>query len=117
MTDLSKATPRPWMEYQGEIYGADDYRIADPTHGPHLHIDYTGNNGHWANIPRSHTERDEDEELANAALIVKAVNLYDELVAALHEARRILAKLADPDTGFVAAEARARRVLAKVDAP
>jgi len=81
----SKATPTPWEEIDGQVFGADGFEIADPTQGPHLSKDYEAlrPGAHWATTPDSHVERTEEEEKANAALIVRAVNAHDDLVEAL----------------------------------
>ena len=79
----SEATPTPWEEIDGQVFGADGFEIADPTQGPHLSKDYEAlrPGAHWATTPDSHVERTEEEEKANAALIVRAVNAHDDLVA------------------------------------
>jgi hypothetical protein len=110
MTDLSKATPRPWRV------------IVDDTGGP-----FTG----WPSItstPEVDTtvvhragfkqeywgEASERETHANAALIVRAVNERDELIAALRDILEWYRKQMDFDIDGPAA--RARVLLAKVDA-
>jgi len=72
MTDLSKATPRPWL--------ADCFMIRAAR-------DIICQTGYSSNLgpPRSH------EAEANAALIVRAVNAHDELAALLKECRQRIA--------------------------
>lgn len=78
----TKHTPLPWRqdeEHPGKIHGADGYEVLD-AFGLHLHADYDSSQGHWAAIPDSHRERTEEEEEANAKLIVRAVNSHADLV-------------------------------------
>jgi hypothetical protein len=99
----------------GEVYDGAGYRIADPTRGPHLHCDYNSDDGHWANLPRAYIEREEDEEIANAALIVRAVNERDELIAVLREATDKLCHYATdyPQPDALAIINRSDRLLAR----
>ena len=88
MTDISKATPRPWNLGSGRYQGAITTMkcvVAQLTI----------------------TNNDLDEAAANAALIVRSVNERDELIAALQTARARLHDLHE-DTSFLNA------ILAKV---
>ena len=75
MPDLSKATPRPWVGFKYE----DTVEL--------LPAMRKGSTGVRCDIST-------DERDANAALIVKAVNLHDELVAALKDADWFLSQCA-----------------------
>ena len=103
----TQATPRPWMHY-------DDTDAAGKT-GRH-EIVATGKT--VARIYR--TAGSEVEDAANAALIVRAVNCHDELVAAL---RDIIAYVegyaagADSDDPVHVELPRYRAALAKADPP
>ena len=80
MTDLSKATPRPWAEHGkggcecGQVFSPDGNAVIAIVQGP-THLGLEGPDC----VPSS------EAQIANAALIVKAVNLHDELVAMLRE--------------------------------
>jgi hypothetical protein len=97
MTDISKATPRPWTHSFGIVYDQSDFEIVDTSQGPHLHKTHTGNHGHWATTPNSHIERSDDECDTNAALIVKAVNSYDVMLEALIAASYLLGAINTDD--------------------
>lgn len=97
MTD--HATPRPWV--------LDGFVIADPNGDTPT--------GRWG-IASAEPRTNPVEKQANAALIVRAVNCHDELVAALeallHEVDRCddaaTWRLADVEANARAALARAR---------
>lgn len=81
MTDISNATPRPWeVERHDQDDGSISCEIWCQT-APVYH--------------RVVTLNDDDNEHArsDAALIVKAVNERDELIAALRDSRRSLAQI------------------------
>lgn len=66
MTDLSKATPRPWR--------------TDSSCGDQLIVDAKGCHLAWCDFTDSSRPLSEEEMTANAALIVQAVNAHDDLV-------------------------------------
>lgn len=78
--DLSAATPRPWKQNGSVIWGgkgetaANICAISEPR--ATRYVQYT---------ELSIGSKDGDEAWANAALIVRAVNAHDELVAALRK--------------------------------
>ena len=101
MADLSKATPRPWGYYHGYVWNTDGkggmpLRLL-PAYKPWVESDAS-----WRH-----------EAEANSALIVKAVNLHDELVAALREAVEAFEIEVPMGNSTIAAM---RAVLAKVEA-
>lgn len=70
-----KATPRPWyIKYEFNIFGPGERLVG-------------ACGGRQSNFKDEHTEN-----IANAAFIVKAVNLFDELVGALEIAEYALHK-------------------------
>jgi hypothetical protein len=102
MTDLSKATPLPWgiSENPGDqswkIIGEQTGRIVADV---------------WGRL--------EDQPEANAALIVKAVNERDELIAALREAETVM-MIVQPRShmkDYLAALETVRAALTKADGP
>jgi hypothetical protein len=80
MADLSKATPRPWVVHEGTqeasttIIGSNQHRLAS------VWQKWRGHRDDWF----------VEEGLANAALIVKAVNERDELIALLRRVDAVL---------------------------
>jgi hypothetical protein len=84
MTDLTKATPRPWRRVEPVAldYGAT---LIYDSENKSLIAQMCGG-GRVRAI-------DAVEERANAALIVRAVNLHDELVAALRRSQVYLDRI------------------------
>lgn len=73
-----KYTPGPWTSGSartGRVFGADGYEVCDPTQGPHLHVDYDSDRGHWATTPGAYVDRTDEEIEANANLIAAAPDL------------------------------------------
>lgn len=74
----ARHTPGPWKSGSartGRVFGADGYEICDPTQGPHLHVDYDSDAGHWATTPGAYVDRTDEEIEANAHLIAAAPDL------------------------------------------
>lgn len=74
----TKHTPGPWTSGSARtwrVFGADGYEICDPTQGPHLHVDYDSDVGHWATTPGAYVDRTDEEIEANAHLIAAAPDL------------------------------------------
>lgn len=63
MTNETKHTPTPWVHKDGEVYEENDFKIFDAYNSDFLY----------------------EEDKANAAHIVKCVNMHDELVEALRD--------------------------------
>lgn len=61
MTNETKHTPTPWVHKDGEVYEENDFKIFDAYNSDFLY----------------------EEDKANAAHIVKCVNMHDELVEVL----------------------------------
>lgn len=88
-TDTREATPRPWRVEDDTtlIWGAcnpDDnstYGMGYPVATAHTQL------GAGSPFRRTHKE---DEASANAALIVRAVNHFDEVVEVLRQAREFI---------------------------
>jgi len=79
-----KATPRPWRVDEGNlIFGADYGNLIFGADYGHLIFgaDYSGVGDTCVSAD------DYDTQMANAALIVKAVNMHDRLVEALKAVR------------------------------
>lgn len=85
MTDISKASPRPWRWDFGD--NGIDYS--------NKYCQITDVDGDLV-IADVNDLFDKEIGRANAALIVEAVNSHDELVSALEKARRVLAMLTEP---------------------
>lgn len=77
MTDTSKATPRPWkVEPHEDDDGVHPGRWVKSVDGRTIAVSIYGHSG--------------EEIVANAALIVKAVNAYDAMRGALETAQAYL---------------------------
>lgn len=77
----ARHTPGPWKSGSartGRVFGADGYEICDPTQGPHLHVDYDSDRGHWATTPGAYVDRTDEEIEANGHLIAAAPDLLAE---------------------------------------
>ena len=105
---MNKHTQGPWAVGRGAtVYGADGYEIADAAQGPHLHASHAGADGHWASTPNAHTERDIEEEFANANLIAAAPDLLEALKEVTELLNAVLGLSSEPSHGSIAAKARA----------
>ena len=108
------ATPTPWeLDQMGNIWKRGDTKVA-----------------HLSDHPlqaQLYREQSAEERLANANLIVTAVNNHAALVMALKEAQTVLAMMIDPETirsttahhawaQAVAAEQKARAALSAASA-
>lgn len=65
-------TPLPWRADGDRVYGADGYIVAD-TGSVHVHETHDGDKGHWNYEDGSARDFSQEEEEANAALIVAAL--------------------------------------------
>jgi hypothetical protein len=89
---VSEATPRPWRTdepYFIYIWGPDQAMVADIPGDEDTYL------VRMRGVGRGATE---EEQRANAALIVKAVNSHDELLAAAQAALALLAECDAEDT-------------------
>lgn len=78
----ARHTPGPWTSGSartGRVFGADGYEVCDPTQGPHLHVDYDSDAGHWATTPGAYVDRTDEEIEANTHLIAAAPDLLEAL--------------------------------------
>lgn len=92
----ARHTPGPWKSGSartGRVFGADGYEICDPTQGPHLHVDYDSDVGHWATTPGAYVDRTDEEIEANAHLIAAA----PDLLAALRAIAESSGRYDDPE--------------------
>lgn len=92
----AKHTPGPWTSGSartGRVFGADGYEVCDPTQGPHLHVDYDSDRGHWATTPGAYIDRTDEELEANANLIAAA----PDLLAALRAIAESSGRYDDPE--------------------
>jgi hypothetical protein len=112
MSDLSKATRRPWRRDGRIVWKSGDGNanvcaVGEPHKG-----DFVGYMELAIGSP------DADEAFANAALIVMAVNLHDDLIVALRSTLSLL-KCFTSETDDIARAAwqQAEAALSKADAP
>lgn len=122
----AKHTPGPWTSGSartGRVFGADGYEVCDPTQGPHLHVDYDSDRGHWATTPGAYVDRTDEEIEANARLIAAAPDLLEgaALIARLETNEETLERTGDQQSGDDAVETlsglihKARALVAKAE--
>lgn len=122
----ARHTPGPWTSGSartGRVFGADGYEVCDPTQGPHLHVDYDSDRGHWATTPGAYVDRTDEEIEANARLIAAAPDLLEgaALIARLETNEETLERTGDQQSGDDAVETlsglihKARALVAKAE--
>lgn len=105
-----KHTQTPWHTgrdlWKVDVFDRNGFQVVTQNALPISERYYYGElgDGHWGNIPESHIERPDEEQSANAAFIVRAVNAHEPLVKALTRLMKV-GRLANADDYEIARKA------------